>query len=162
MCRGPREWGGGRMGCPSTRTVRLRLDSQADAPDHPRRSHPDESAHGFEVSIIRDRLPALRNRAFFASDLILLPLCAVVAFAARYDGLDSPQVRDMLRVFVLSGVPLKVALLLWLGMYRRLWRYASVADMELLLLGAGACALVDILLGTVGLSALGLLSGRLS
>jgi FlaA1/EpsC-like NDP-sugar epimerase len=114
------------------------------------------------VSIIRDRLPALRNRAFFASDLILLPLCAVVAFAARYDGLDSPAVRDMLRVFVLSGVPLKVALLLWLGMYRRLWRYASVADMELLLLGAGACALVDILLGTVGLSALGLLPGRLS
>ena len=114
------------------------------------------------MSIIRDRLPALRNRAFFASDLILLPLCAVVAFAARYDGLDSPEVRDMLLVFVLSGVPLKVALLLWLGMYRRLWRYASVADMELLLLGAGACALVDILLGTVGLSALGLLSGRLS
>jgi FlaA1/EpsC-like NDP-sugar epimerase len=114
------------------------------------------------VSIIRSRLSALRNRAFFASDLVLLPLSAVVAFAARYDGLDTPGVRDMLRVFVLSGVPLKILLLLWLGMYRRLWRYASVADVELLMVGAGACALVDILLGTVGLQMVGLLPGRIS
>ena len=114
------------------------------------------------MSILRKRLPALRNRAFFASDLVLLPLCAVVAFAARYDGLDTPGVHSMLLVFVLSGVPLKILLLLWLGMYRRLWRYASVADVELLLLGAGACALVDILLGVFGLSAVGLLPGRLS
>jgi FlaA1/EpsC-like NDP-sugar epimerase len=114
------------------------------------------------VSILRERLPALRNRAFFASDLVLLPLCAVVAFAARYDGLDAPGVRSMLLVFVLSGVPLKILLLLWLGLYRRLWRYASIADVELLLVGAGACALVDILLGVFGLGALGLLPGRLS
>ncbi|MFL5618869.1 MAG: polysaccharide biosynthesis protein [Gemmatimonadaceae bacterium] len=112
--------------------------------------------------MLRYRLPALRNRAFFVSDLILLPLCAVVAFAARYDGLDAPGVRSMLTVFVLSGVPTKVLLLLWLGMYRRLWRYASVADVELLLMGAGACALVDILLGVFGLNVLGLLPGRLS
>jgi FlaA1/EpsC-like NDP-sugar epimerase len=114
------------------------------------------------VSFIRDRVPALRNRAFFASDLALLPLCAVVAFAARYDGLEQPEVRNMLRVFVLSVVPLKVLLLLWLGLYRRLWRYASVADVERLLVGAGACAAVDILLGVVGLRALGVLDGRIS
>jgi len=68
----------------------------------------------------------------------------------------------MLQGFVVSAVPLKIALLLWLGMYRRLWRYASVADVELLLVGAGACALVDIALGAFGLRALGLLPGRLS
>ena len=105
------------------------------------------------MSILRKRLPALRNRAFFASDIVLLPLCALVAFAARYDGLDAPGVHSMLLVFVLSGLPLKILLLLWLGMYRRLWRYASVADVELLLVGAGACALEDILLGVFGLSA---------
>ena len=58
------------------------------------------------MNFFRDRLPALRNRAFFASDLVLLPLCAVVAFAARYDGLDHPEVRNMLRIFVLAVVPL--------------------------------------------------------
>ena len=52
------------------------------------------------MSILRKRLPALRNRAFFASDIVLLPLCAVVAFAARYDGLDAPGVHSMLLVFV--------------------------------------------------------------
>jgi FlaA1/EpsC-like NDP-sugar epimerase len=114
------------------------------------------------VSILRAKLPALRNRAFFASDLVLLPLCAIVAFAARFDGLEAPGVRDMLRVFVLSAVPFKVLLLLWLGMYRRLWRYASIADVELLLVGAGVCALVDVFLGAVGLRALGLLPSRLS
>ena len=114
------------------------------------------------MTLLRNRLPALRNRAFFVSDLVLLPLCAVIAFAARYDGLDAAAVREALPVFVLSAVPLKVLLLLWLGMYRRLWRYASVADVELLLVGAAACALVDILLGTFGLRALGLLSGRFS
>ncbi|HKH93437.1 MAG TPA: nucleoside-diphosphate sugar epimerase/dehydratase [Gemmatimonadaceae bacterium] len=114
------------------------------------------------MTLLRNRLPALRNRAFFASDLVLLPLSAVIAFAARFDGLEPTSVREMLEVFVLSAVPLKIALLLWLGMYRRLWRYASVADVELLLVGAGACALVDIALGTFGLRALGLVPGRLS
>ena len=37
-------------------------------------------------------------------------------------------------------------------MYRRLWRYASVTDLEMLIGGAAACAIVDIVLGTVGLT----------
>jgi FlaA1/EpsC-like NDP-sugar epimerase len=114
------------------------------------------------VSFFRDRLPAVRNRAYFGSDLVLLPLCAVIAFAARYDGLSQSDVRGMLTVFVLTAVPLKLLLLLWLGLYRRLWRYASVSDVEMLLVGAVACALVDAALGTVGLRAAGLIDGRLS
>jgi FlaA1/EpsC-like NDP-sugar epimerase len=107
-------------------------------------------------------LPALRNRAFFASDLVLLPLCSLVAFGAHYDGLGQPEVARMFRVFVLSAVPLKILVLLWLGLYKRLWRYASVADVEMLLAGAGVCGLVDIVLGAVGLSAVGLLAAPLS
>lgn len=114
------------------------------------------------MSYFQHRLPALRNRAFFASDLLLLPLCALVAFGAHYEGVGEPDVAHMLRVFVLSAVPLKILVLLWLGLYRRLWRYASVADVEVLLAGAGVCALVDIFLGVVGLSAVGLLAEPLS
>ena len=114
------------------------------------------------MSFLRDKLPALRNRAYFGSDLILLPLCAVTAFAARYDGLSQPAVRELVIVFVVSAVPLKLLLLLWLGLYRRLWRYASVSDVEMLLVGGVACALVDAALGTVGLRAVGLIDGRLS
>jgi len=114
------------------------------------------------VSFLRYRLPALRNRAYFALDLILLPLCAVIAFAARFDGLSQPGVSQTLTIFLLSAVPLKLLLLLWLGLYRRLWRYASVADVERLLVCGAACALIDAALGTVGLRAFGLLPGRLS
>jgi FlaA1/EpsC-like NDP-sugar epimerase len=114
------------------------------------------------VSFLRDRLPALRNRAYFGSDMVLLPLCAAIAFAARFDGLDQPGVRQQLTVFVMSAVPLKLLLLLWVGLYRRLWRYASVSDVEMLLVGAAACALVDFAVGTVGLRVVGLVPGRVS
>jgi FlaA1/EpsC-like NDP-sugar epimerase len=113
------------------------------------------------VSYFTHRLPALRNRAFFASDIVLLSLCALVAFGASYDGPIDREVARTLRVFVLAAVPLKLLALLWLGLYRRLWRYASVADVEILLAGAGVCALVDIFLGAVGLSGLGLLAAPL-
>ena len=104
----------------------------------------------------------MRNRAFFGFDLLLLPLAAVVAFSARFEGPMPADVERAMWVFVLSAVPLKLVLLFWLGLYRRLWRYASVADLEMLIAGAGACALVDVVLGTVGLRGVGLLPGRLS
>ena len=113
------------------------------------------------MSYFPHRLPALRNRAFFASDVVLLSLCALVAFGARYDQLGDPVAERTFRVFVLSAVPLKILALLWLGLYRRLWRYASVADVEILLAGAGLCALVDVFLGAFVLSGVGLLSAPL-
>jgi FlaA1/EpsC-like NDP-sugar epimerase len=114
------------------------------------------------VSLLRHRFPRLRNRAFFASDLVLLPLGAAVAFAARFDGVWPPEVPRMMAAFVLTAVPLKILCLFWLGLYRRLWRYASVTDLELLVAGAAACAVVDVVLGTIGLRAVGLLPGRVS
>ena len=114
------------------------------------------------VSLLRLRLPGLRNRAFFALDLVFLPLAALVAFTARFEGPWPADVERALQVFVLSAVPLKLLLLFLLGLYRRLWRYASVTDLEMLIAGAGACAAVDVALGTVGLRAVGLLPGRLS
>jgi len=114
------------------------------------------------VSFLRTGFPGLRNRAFFASDLVFLPLAAVVAFSARFEGPWPPDLRRALLVFALVAVPLKLLLLFKLGLYRRLWRYASVADVERLVVGAGGCALVSLALGAVGLEAAGLLPGRLS
>jgi FlaA1/EpsC-like NDP-sugar epimerase len=86
----------------------------------------------------------------------------VIAFAARFDGLDQPGVREQMTVFVLTAVPLKLLLLLWVGLYRRLWRYASVSDVEMLLVGAAGCAVVDAAVGAVGLRVVGLVPGRVS
>jgi len=114
------------------------------------------------VSILRLRAPGLRNRVFFALDLLFLPAAAVIAFTARFEGPWPADLHHALRVFVLVAVPLKLLLLFGLGLYRRLWRYASVTDLEMLIAGAGACALVDVVLGTFGLRVVGLLPGRLS
>jgi len=108
------------------------------------------------------RLASLRNRAFFASDLVLLPTAAIVAFAARYEGPWPADAAGMLWAVILIGVPTKLLLLVALGLYSRLWRYASVADLERLLLGAGACAAVDVVLGLAVMPALGIIPHRLS
>jgi FlaA1/EpsC-like NDP-sugar epimerase len=114
------------------------------------------------VSRLAERLAGLRNRVFLASDLALLPLCAVVAFAARYEGPWAPGVPGMLRALILVGVPIKVLLLWRFGLYRRLWRYASVADLEMLIASASACAVVDVALGLAILPAWGIVPHRLS
>jgi FlaA1/EpsC-like NDP-sugar epimerase len=113
------------------------------------------------ISIV-DQLPRLRNRAFFLSDLILLSACGLLAFAARYEGPWDPVVRQMMWTFLLTSVPIKLVLLVSLGLYRRLWRYASVSDVEMLVSAAAACAVVDALLGVVALPAFGLTESRLS
>ena len=109
-----------------------------------------------------NRLPGLRNRAFFVSDFVLLPACAAIAFAARYEGPWDGAIRDMLAAFVFSAVPLKIAALVSLGMYRRLWRYASVTDLEMLVAAAGICAAIDVVLGGFLLSWLGIIPTRLA
>jgi FlaA1/EpsC-like NDP-sugar epimerase len=113
------------------------------------------------ISIV-DQLPRLRNRAFFVSDVVLLSACAVLAFAARYEGQWTGDIRDMLWAFLLVSVPIKLVLLISLGFYGRLWRYASVSDLEMLMSAAALCALIDGILGGFALPALGLTSTRLS
>jgi FlaA1/EpsC-like NDP-sugar epimerase len=114
------------------------------------------------VSSFVDRIPRLRNRAFFLSDLLLLPACVAVAFAARYEGPWGSEILDLFRVFVVTSVPLKLVALISLGLYRRLWRYASVSDVELLLSTAAICAIIDAMLGLLILPALGFMPHRLS
>ncbi|HET7186749.1 MAG TPA: nucleoside-diphosphate sugar epimerase/dehydratase [Gemmatimonadaceae bacterium] len=89
-----------------------------------------------------------------------MPACAVLAFAARYEGLWTPDVEKQLVAFLMTAFPLKLIVLLAIGMYRRLWRYASVADLEVLMLAAALCAAVDLVCGSVLLTTLRLVSVR--
>ena len=108
------------------------------------------------------RLTTIRNRAFFASDLLLLPTCMLIAFLSRYEGNWTPDVYVLLQVFVVTSLPLKLLTLYVLGMYRRLWRYASVSDLERLVVGAAACAMIDVVLGLFLLPLLRLTPSRQS
>ena len=75
----------------------------------------------WHVRSVIGRLPNLRNRAFFALDLLLLPASVVAAFLARYEGMAwTTEVSDAMKVFLVVSVPVKMIVLLSLGMYRRL------------------------------------------
>ncbi|MDQ2668896.1 MAG: polysaccharide biosynthesis protein, partial [Gemmatimonadota bacterium] len=113
------------------------------------------------MSTLLSRLTTIRNRAFFASDLLFLPFCAFVSFMARYEVSLSLDLSASLWKFVLVSVPLKLLVLYILGMYRRLWRYASVSDLERLIAGALACAFIDGVVGLILLPRLGLTPLRL-
>jgi FlaA1/EpsC-like NDP-sugar epimerase len=108
------------------------------------------------------KIPRLRNRAFFVSDLLFLPACVYIAFAARFEGPWTPDIVAVFWAFVTTAIPLNLLALISLGLYRRLWRYASVSDVEMLLKAAAACAVIDAALGIVVLPALGYVDGRLS
>ena len=90
----------------------------------------------------------IRNRHLLLLDLALLPLATVLAYAVRFEGLTWPAPYDsILPTFLLFSVPVKLALLLFFGLYRRLWRFASVSELESILLATGVSGFVCIVLG---------------
>jgi FlaA1/EpsC-like NDP-sugar epimerase len=109
-----------------------------------------------------DRLPGLRNRAFFISDLVLLPLCAVLAFAARFEDVWPDWASEQLAIFAVAVVGIKILLLMAIGLYQRLWRYASVTDLEMLIGASAGCAVVDAVMGALVIPGMGLSPLRVS
>jgi FlaA1/EpsC-like NDP-sugar epimerase len=93
---------------------------------------------------------------------VLLPVCVYIAFAARFEGQWTPEVHATLKAFIAAAVPLNLLALIGLGLYRRLWRYASISDLEMLLRAAAACAVIDTVLGIAVLPSLGYVEGRVS
>jgi FlaA1/EpsC-like NDP-sugar epimerase len=76
----------------------------------------------------------LRNRLFFAIDLVALPFATVLAFTIRFEGWSWTQTPFwfLAVAFIACATPIKVIGLLLGGVYRRLWRYASIVDCEVL------------------------------
>jgi FlaA1/EpsC-like NDP-sugar epimerase len=104
----------------------------------------------------------LRNRYLLALDLVLLPLATVLALATRFEGFDWPEPYGALAVtYLIVTVPLKLALLLAFGLYRRLWRFASVSELESILFAVGTSAVLCFILGAWLLPATGALSARM-
>jgi FlaA1/EpsC-like NDP-sugar epimerase len=102
-----------------------------------------------------------RNRHLLALDLVLLPLATLAAYTIRFEGLDWPEpYRTAAAAYLLAALPIKLTLLLIVGLYRRLWRYASVSELEAILLATGTSAALCAILGVFLLPALGLAEGR--
>ena len=73
----------------------------------------------------------LRNRHLFVLDAFLLGLCTLLAYVVRFEGFDwGPAHLQTALVYLAVTVPLKLGVLLYVGLYRRLWRFAGVVSVN--------------------------------
>jgi FlaA1/EpsC-like NDP-sugar epimerase len=83
----------------------------------------------------------LRNRYVLLADVCLIPVVAFAAFAMRFD-LHLYLTRPEFPPFVAAALIVKPAIFYAFGLYRRYWRYASVKDMNAVLLASTASLIV--------------------
>jgi FlaA1/EpsC-like NDP-sugar epimerase len=92
----------------------------------------------------------LRNRHLFFADALSLTAAPIVAFLVRFE--DASWISAHLSIvlpYLALTIPVRLALFYVAGMYRRLWRHASVGELKQIV-GAG-------FLGAVTCGALGIL-----
>jgi FlaA1/EpsC-like NDP-sugar epimerase len=103
----------------------------------------------------------VRNRYLFASDLLLFTSSTIIAFALRFEGFEwGPEQNHAALLFLLLSLPLKLAIFWRVGIYRRLWRYAGIVEVERLMSASMASGLVGLLLGALVLPTFGLTAMR--
>ena len=83
----------------------------------------------------RSSLDRLRNRHLLALDAALATLVPLLLYCLRYEGLHWPVGQlETLVAFTATTVPFLLAVYFAFGMYRQLWRYAGIAELELIFL----------------------------
>jgi FlaA1/EpsC-like NDP-sugar epimerase len=103
----------------------------------------------------------VRNKYFFALDLLLFPAVAYLSYVIRFEGTTwSADQQRVLIGFIVAAVPLKLVVLYVAGMYRRLWRYASVTDLEMIVAASAVSGTLCGILGGVLLPLFGLIPAR--
>ena len=91
----------------------------------------------------------MRNRHLFLLDAASLVLAPLIAFVVRFEEISwiGQNLRMVLPYILLAG-PVRLAVFYNLGMYKRLWRHASVGELRQILvaggLGAGFAAIIGL------------------
>ena len=99
----------------------------------------------------------LRNRHLFMLDAVLLGLCTLVAYVVRFEGFQWGSLHLYTALaYIAVSVPLKLGVLLYVGLYRRLWRFAGVAELEHILVATAISASISSLVGAALLPGLGI------
>lgn len=100
------------------------------------------------LQVVASRLGRSRNRYFVLVDALLLALSTVVAYSIRFEGATWWSTEGKVALaFLLIALPLKLLVLLCLGLYGRLWRYASIADVERIVIGGVCVAIAGLCVG---------------
>ena len=90
----------------------------------------------------------MRNRHLLLPDAASLVVAPVIAFAVRFEDFSwlGENLRMVLPYIFLAG-PLRLAVFYSFGMYRRLWRQASIGELKQILVAGGVAALVAAAIG---------------
>ncbi len=103
----------------------------------------------------------LRNRYLFASDVLLFAASVILAFAIRFEGFEwEPEHSLSAVVYLLASLPVKILTLWTSGLYRRLWRYAGLLELERLILASAISGFAGLVIGAVVLPFTGLTDMR--
>ena len=102
-----------------------------------------------------------RNRYLLISDATLLAALPFLIYALRFESFTW-DVRDARTAFAFTAimVPLEIAILVGFGLYRRLWRYASIWELKLIFAAGVAAAAVAWIVGGILLPASGIATVR--
>jgi FlaA1/EpsC-like NDP-sugar epimerase len=90
----------------------------------------------------------MRNRHLFLLDAVALVVAPLVAFVVRFE--DVAWLGQNLRIvlpYVLLAGPFRLFVFYNLGMYRRLWRHASIGELRQILVAGGVGAIIAALIG---------------
>jgi FlaA1/EpsC-like NDP-sugar epimerase len=95
----------------------------------------------------------LRNKNFWTIlgiDVVLVCAAYVLAYVIRFEGDIPPEQMALLLLTLPWIVLLKIAIFAWIGLYRGMWRYTSIADLINIIaaavISAGAIALALVLI----------------
>ena len=104
----------------------------------------------------------MRNRHFLLLDVFGLLLVPIVVLAIRFEGLAwPPGYLEVGIVFALATLPIRIWLAWQMGLYRCLWRHASIVELERILIAALIIGGATLLLGALVLPATGLMERRM-
>lgn len=100
----------------------------------------------------------VRNRHLLASDLVTAVAAPILAFAIRFEGLDWAIANSrIVLLYILLALPARIAIFVAAGLYRRLWRHASVGEMRRIVVASLGSAIATGTLGILILPLLGII-----
>jgi len=103
----------------------------------------------------------LRNRYLLASDVLLFFASVILAFALRFEGFEwTVEQSHSATVYLLVSLPIKILILWRAGLYRRLWRYAGMLELERLIVASAISGFAGLLIGGAILPLTGITGSR--
>jgi FlaA1/EpsC-like NDP-sugar epimerase len=98
----------------------------------------------------------IRNRYLFASDVCLFVTATLTSYALRFEGFEWGAAHERTAlVYLACTLPIKLYVAWLVGVYRRLWRYAGIVEVERLITSTVTSGVICAVVGGLVLPSLG-------